>query len=47
MGHYAGVMDGVIIDRVEGAYARAVNANAAPIRLELTRSEYVQLCWQL
>ncbi len=39
-------MDDDVIDRVEKAYAAAINADAAPIRLELTRAQYDELCRQ-
>lgn len=43
---YAETMDDDVIDRVEKAFAAAINANTAPIRLELTKSQYEELCRQ-
>jgi hypothetical protein len=39
-------MEDDLINRIERAFAAAVKAHAAPIRLEVTRAQYDELCRQ-
>jgi hypothetical protein len=41
--HYAAVMDDDVVDRIERAFAAAVQAHAVPIRLEVTSAQYREL----